>query len=168
MIAPGLVESITGLWLTVAGYRGGPTSLRGRRDECAVLDRMVETVRGGRCSALVLVGEPGVGKTALLEYVVETAPDLAVMRAAGVESEMELAFAALHQSRAPMFDYLKQIPGPQREALEIVFGLTAGPPPDRFLVGLAALSLLSEAAEERQLLCVVDDASGWMKPPHRC
>ena len=106
-------------------------------------------------------GEPGVGKTALLEYVIESAPGFQVARAAGVESEMELPFAALHQLCAPMLDRLKRLPGPQRDALGVAFGLTAGAAPDRFLVALAALSLLSEAAGEQPLLVVIEDAQ-WL------
>ena len=101
------------------------------------------------------------GKTALLEYMVDAASDVRVVRAVGVESEMELAFAALHQLCAPVLDHLGRLPAPQREALEIVFGLSGGPPPDRFLVGLAVLSLLSEVAEARPLVCLVDDAQ-WL------
>src|SRR3954447_12246344 len=140
---------------------GGPGTLRGRRAESAVLDGMIAAVRDGESRTLVVRGEAGVGKTALLEYVVEAGPDLRVMRATGVQSEMELAYAALHQLCAPVIDRLVGLPAPQREALEIVFGLSAGPGPDRFLVGLAALSLLSEVAAERPLLCVVDD-SQWL------
>jgi hypothetical protein len=103
---------------------------------------MITAVREGESRALVVRGGAGVGKTALLEYVVESASGLRLVRALGVETEMELAFAALHQLCAPMIDHLGRIPVPQRDALEIVFGLSAGPPPDRFLVGLAALSLL--------------------------
>src|SRR5436190_14693612 len=132
-------------------------SLLGRGRECAVLDGLVADIRGGESRALVLRGEAGIGKTALLEYLVESASELTVVRAAGVESEMELAFASLHQLCSPMLDRLERLPEPQRQALEIVFGLSAGAPPDRFLVGLAALSLLSEVSEERPLLCVVDD-----------
>ena len=135
--------------------------LRGRRRECEVLDRLLEAVRGGRSGALVVRGEAGVGKTALLEYAIERASDLRVVRAVGVESEMELAFAALHQLCAPMLDRIDRLPDPQRDALGTTFGLKAGPAPDRFLVGLAVLSLLSEAAEERPLVCVVDDAQ-WL------
>ncbi len=135
--------------------------MRGRDGECAVLDGVLAAVRQGESRALVVRGEAGVGKTALLEYVVELAADLKVMRAAGVESEMELPFAGLHQLCAPMLDRVVGLPGPQRRALEIVFGLSAEPPPDRFLIGLAVLSLLSEVAEERPLVCVVDDAQ-WM------
>ena len=135
--------------------------LLGRGNECAVIDRLLEGVRAGRSGALVLRGEPGVGKTALLEYAIGAASDLRVMRAVGVESEMELAFAALHQLCAPMLDRLERLPGPQRDALATTFGLSAGPVPNRFLVGLAVLGLLSEVAEERPLLCVVDDAQ-WL------
>ena len=106
---------------------------------------------------LVVRGDPGVGKTVLLDYLVSRAPGCRVVRAVGVQSEMELAFAGLHQLCAPMLDHLEAIPVPQREALRTAFGLSAGPPPDRFLVGLAALSLLSEVAEERPLICVIDD-----------
>jgi DNA-binding CsgD family transcriptional regulator len=135
--------------------------LRGRRDECAVLDELLEAARRGRSGALVVRGEPGVGKTALLKYAIDAASDLRVVRAVGVESEMEVAFAALHQLCGPMLDRLDRLPGPQRDALATTFGLSAGPVPDRFLVGLAALGLLSEVAEERALLCVVDDAQ-WL------
>ncbi len=136
-------------------------SLLGRADECTLLDGLVDDIRRGTSRSLVLRGEAGIGKTALLQYLVESASDLTVVRAVGVESEMELAFASLHQLCAPLLDRLDRLPGPQREALRIVFGLTAGPPPERFLVGLAVLSLVSEAAEERPLLYVVDDAQ-WL------
>ena len=106
-------------------------------------------------------GEAGVGKTALLEYAIESASDLWVLRVVGVESETELAFAALHQLCAPLLDRLERLPAPQRDALGITFGLSAGAVPDRFFVGLAVLGLLSEVAEERPLLCVVDDAQ-WL------
>jgi hypothetical protein len=138
-----------------------PESLRGRADERAVLDGLLADVRQGESRSLILRGEAGIGKTALLEYVVAAAPDLRIARAVGVEWEMELAFAGLHQLCAPMLDRLGRLPAPQRQALEIVFGLRAGAPPDRFLVGLAVLGLLSEVAEERPLLCVVDDAQ-WL------
>ena len=107
---------------------------------------------------MVLRGEAGIGKTALLEYLLAAASDLLVVRAAGVESEMELAYASLHQLCGPLLDRLERIPAPQRQALEIVFGLSAGAAPDRFVVGLAVLSLLSEVAEKQPVLCVVDDA----------
>ena len=135
--------------------------LRGRRSECQALDRLLEAVRGGRSGALVLRGEAGIGKTALLEYAIESASDLRVVRAVVVESEMELAFAGLHQLCAPMLDRIDRLPGPQHDALGIAFGLRAGAVPDRFFVGLAVLSLLSEVAEERPLVCVVDDAQ-WL------
>ena len=126
-----------------------------------MLDGLLEQVRDGRSAVLVLWGDAGVGKTALLDYAVQEAADLRVARAVGVESEMELAFAALHQLCGPMLDRLDRLPGPQRAALGTAFGLEAGPPPDRFLVGLAVLSLLSEVAAERPLVCVVDDAQ-WL------
>jgi predicted ATPase len=135
--------------------------LFGRRDECEVLGGLLEQVRDGRSAVLVVRGEAGAGKTALLDYAVQQAADLQVARAVGVESEMELAFAALHQLCGPMLDRLDRLPGPQRAALGTAFGLEAGPPPDRFLVGLAVLSLLSEVAAERPLMCVVDDAQ-WL------
>src|SRR4051794_23168082 len=106
-------------------------------------------------------GEPGVGKSALLEYLVERASGCRVARAAGVQSEMELPFAGLHQLCAPSLDRLEILPAPQRDALSVAFGLSTGPPPNSFLVGLAALGLLSELAEERPLVCVVDDAQ-WL------
>ena len=135
--------------------------LRGRQSECARLDALLEAVRAGRSSALVVRGEPGVGKTALLEHAIESAADMKVARALGVESEMELAFAGLHQLCAPMLDRLDRIPAPQREALATAFGLTTGAVPDRFLVGLAVLSLLADVAAERPVLCVIDDAQ-WL------
>ncbi len=110
---------------------------------------------------MVVRGEAGIGKTALLEYLIETAQDLTVVRAGGVESEMELAYSNLHLLCGPMLTWLERLPGPQRQALETVFGLSVGPPPDRFLVGLGVLGLLSEAGDERPLLCVVDDAQ-WL------
>jgi DNA-binding CsgD family transcriptional regulator len=136
-------------------------SLLGRADECAALDRLLDDVRRGESRSLVLRGEAGIGKTALLHYLVETASDLTVHRAVGVESEMELAFASLHQLCGPMLDRLPALPAPQRQAIEIVFGLSDGAAPDRFLVGLAVLSLFSAVADERPLLCVVDDAQ-WL------
>jgi DNA-binding CsgD family transcriptional regulator len=142
-------------------WPGRPTSLHGRESECALLGGLVSAIRRGESRSLVLRGEPGVGKTALLEYLVGSASDLTVVRAAGVESEMELAFAGLHQLCAPLLDRLERLPAPQRDSLGIVFGVSPGAPPDRFLVGLAVLSLLSEAAEEAPLLCVVDDAQ-WL------
>src|ERR1700733_12794851 len=109
--------------------RGGVTGLRGRRTESAALNELLAAIREGESRALVVRGEAGVGKTALLEYLVEAAPDLRVERAMGVESEMELAFAALHQLCASMLARLERLPPPQREALAIVFGLSAGGAP---------------------------------------
>ena len=132
--------------------------LVGRRRERAILDRLLSTVRAGSGAALALSGEAGIGKSALLEYAVESAPDLRILRAAGVEAEMELAFAALHQLCGPLLDQRGRLPARQSDALATVFGLGPATPPDRLLLGLAVLSLLSEAASERPLLCVVDDA----------
>src|SRR3954464_7160949 len=132
--------------------------LLGRRRECEALDRLVATVRAGRSAVLVIGGEAGVGKSALLTYLVERASGCRIAHCAGVESEMELPFAGLHQLCGPMLDRLDRLPAPQRDALATAFGLSAGDPPDRFLVGLAVLSLLSEVAEDGPLVCVVDDA----------
>ena len=135
--------------------------LTDRRAECGVLDGLVEAVRAGESRVLVVHGEPGVGKTALLEYLAGRAAGCRVLRVAGVQSEMELAFAGLHQLCAPLLDRLEVLPGPQREALRTAFGMSAGPAPDRFLVGLAVLGLLAEAAAERPVVCLVDDAQ-WL------
>jgi DNA-binding CsgD family transcriptional regulator len=136
-------------------------NLLGRRTECEVFERLIDAARSGRSAALALHGEPGIGKTALLEYAVAAAHDLRVVRVAGVESEMELAFAGLHQLCAPFLDRVDRLPGPQADALGAAFGLIAGSTADRFLIGLAVLSLLSEAAADRPLLSVVDDAQ-WL------
>lgn len=135
----------------------GGVQLIGRRSERQRLDRLVRAVRAGESQALVLHGEPGIGKTALLDHVVEHAEGCRITRAAGVQSEMELAYAGLHQLCAPMLDRAEILPVPQRTALWTAFGLSAGPAPDRFFVGLAVLSLLSHEAERQPLLCVVDD-----------
>jgi DNA-binding CsgD family transcriptional regulator len=140
---------------------GRATALTGRRAECDALGRLVDSVRAGESGALVLRGEPGVGKTALLEYLVGRASGCRVARAGGVQSEMELAFAGLHQLLAPMLDRLDRLPGPQRDALRTAFGVGPGSAPDRFFVALAALGLLSDVAGERPLICVVDDAQ-WL------
>ena len=132
-----------------------------RLPERAALSGLLDAARAGRSGVLVVRGEPGVGKTALLDWAIESAAGLRVARVAGVESEMELAFAALQQLCAPMLDKLAGLPDPQRAALGVAFGLETGAAPDRFLVGLAVLSLLSEAAEQQPLLCVVDDAQ-WL------
>jgi len=136
-------------------------ALLDRQPERAALDGLLGDLRSGRGGALVVRGEAGMGKSALLEYVAGAAADMRVARAVGVESEMELAFAGLHLLCAPLLDRLDRLPGPQRDALGIAFGLRDGAAPDRFMVGLAVLTLLSEAAEDRPLLCVVDDAQ-WL------
>jgi DNA-binding CsgD family transcriptional regulator len=128
-----------------------------RRSERDMLDRLVDAIRGGQSRALVVRGDPGVGKTVLLDYVARQASGCRVARAAGVQTEMELAFAGLHQLCAPMLGRAGHLPAPQRDALRIAFGLAVGPPPDRFLVGLAVLSLLSEVAGEQPLICLIDD-----------
>ncbi len=128
-----------------------------RDAERDTLDRLVASVRAGESRALVVSGEAGVGKTALLDYLAGNASGCRVVRTAGYQSEMELAFAALHQLCAPLLEGLTRLPAPQRDALRIAFGMGPGPTPDRFLVGLAVLNLLSDAAEPQPLLCVVDD-----------
>ncbi|KUO18829.1 ATP-binding protein [Streptomyces dysideae] len=130
----------------------------GRHAESQALDRLVEAVHAGRSQSLVLRGEAGVGKSALLKYLLDRAADCRVVSATGVQAEMELPFAALHQLLAPMPDLLDSLPGPQRDALRIVFGILDGPAPDRFLLGLAVLGLLSAAAESRPLVCAPDAA----------
>src|SRR3954447_750794 len=137
------------------------SGLLGRAGERDVLGRLVAGVRSGQSRVLVLRGEAGVGKTALLGHLSATAEGCRIARAAGVESEMELPFAGLHALCAPMLDRLEHLPSPQRDALRTAFGLSAGPPPDRFFVGLAVLSLLAEPAEEHPLVCIVDDAQ-WL------
>jgi DNA-binding CsgD family transcriptional regulator len=135
--------------------------LRGRGSECAAVDGLLDGVRGGRSAVLVMRGEPGIGKTALLRYLVGEASGFRVVRCVGVESEMELAFAGLHELCAPMLGRLRVLAEPQRRALSVAFGLASGDNLDRFLVALAVLSLLADTAEEQPLLCVVDDAQ-WL------
>ena len=135
--------------------------LRGRSSECEVLERLISGARSGQSQVLVLRGEAGIGKTALLEYVSERASGFRVVRAAGVQSDMELAFAGLQQLCAPLLDRRDRLPEPQRDALTTAFGLSAGTTPDRFLVGLAVLSLLAAAAEDEPVVCLVDDAQ-WL------
>ncbi len=132
--------------------------LHDRRNECAALERLLHRIRAGQSAVLVLRGEAGIGKTALLEFVAARATGCRVARAVGVQAEMELAFAGLHHLCAPMLDRIDALPAPQQEALQVAFGLQEGSPPDRFLVALAALSLLAEAAETRPLVCLVEDA----------
>jgi DNA-binding CsgD family transcriptional regulator len=139
----------------------GGIVLRGRDAESAVLGRLFDAARSGESGAVVVRGEPGIGKTALVEYAIGTAPDLRLLRAVGVQSEIELAFAGLHQLCGPLLDRLDRLPDPQRQALSGAFGISDGEAPDRFVVGLAALNLLSDAAEGQPLLCAVDDAQ-WL------
>ncbi len=148
--------------------RGGPRVVRlpggqllGRRREREVLERVLTAARAGHGGVLIVRGEPGVGKTALVEDTVAAAQEFRVARALGVEWEMELAFAALQQLCSPFLALMDRLPPPQRDALRVAFGLIAGPAPDPFLIGLAVLGLLAEAAEERSLVCVVDDAQ-WL------
>ena len=136
-------------------------ALRGRAAECEALNQLVASAKAGRSQVLVLHGEAGIGKTALLDYLLARSADCRVARSAGVEAEMELPFAGLHQLCSPFLVLLDRLPAPQQEALQTAFGLRAGPVPDRFLVGLAVLSLLSEAADKQPLICVIDDAQ-WL------
>jgi DNA-binding CsgD family transcriptional regulator/tetratricopeptide (TPR) repeat protein len=139
----------------------GTRQLLGRQREQAVLERLLETAREGHGGVLVVHGDPGVGKTALLEYALQTAKDFRVVRASGVEGEMELDYAALQQLCSPLLALIERLPDPQRDALGVAFGLSLGRPPSPFMVGLAVLGLLSEEAEQRPLLCIVDDAQ-WL------
>ncbi len=135
-----------------------PAQLTGRCETCRHLDHLVSAVRAGQSKALVIRGEPGIGKTALLGYLAAHAPGCRVERTTGIQSELDLAFAGLHQLCHPMLDHLEAVPAPQRAALRTALGMSAGPVPDRFLVGLALLSLLSDVGHDRALLCLVDDA----------
>ncbi|MEV1022983.1 AAA family ATPase [Streptomyces sp. NPDC050264] len=139
------------------GARPRRIPLIGRREELQVLTTLLAGVRDGMSSALVLVGEAGIGKTRLLDHMTEVSADLRVVRAAGVESEAQLGFAALHRLLRPFLGRLDTLPAPQHEALASAFGLLAGPPADRYLVGLATLTLLADAASAQPLLCLVDD-----------
>ncbi|TCC51372.1 LuxR family transcriptional regulator [Kribbella capetownensis] len=135
--------------------------LLGRQEEGVVLDRLVEAARTGRSDVLVLRGEAGVGKSALLDSLLERTHGCRITRAAGVESEMELAYAGLHQLCQPFIDGIERLPRPQHEALGTAFGMATGPAPDRFLIGLAVLNLLSDASGRQPVVCVVDDAQ-WL------
>ena len=141
--------------------RARAEQLVGRKRERAVLERLLDTARGGHDAVLVVHGDPGVGKTALLEYTIEAGQDFRVVRTAGVEGEMELDYAALQRLCSPILESIDRLPDPQRDALGVAFGLNTGHAPSPFLVGLAVLGLLSEAAEQQPLLCVVDDAQ-WL------
>jgi DNA-binding CsgD family transcriptional regulator len=138
-----------------------PPRLFGRTGELEILGQLIANAQRGRSAVLVVRGEPGIGKTELLRQLTAEASGFAVARVAGVESEMELPFAGLHQLCAPMLGRLGSLAEPQRRALSVAFGLAAGDRPDRFMVGLAALSLMAEASEKRPILCVVDDAQ-WL------
>src|SRR3954471_4279438 len=141
--------------------RDRPHGLLGRQSECGTLDQLLRSARSGESQVLVLRGEAGIGKTALLEYVAEQAQGWRMVRAAGVQSEMELPSPALHQLCGAMLDGLGALAGPQREALREAFGLQDGGAPDHFLVALAGLRLLAGEAEVRPLACVIDDAQ-WL------
>jgi DNA-binding CsgD family transcriptional regulator len=138
-----------------------PPTLLGRRSELATLDDLLECVRSGGSGSIIVYGEPGIGKSALLERLVASASGFAVSAAAGVEREVDLPYAGLHQLCRPLIDNIDVLPAPQREALEVAFGLESGKTPEGYLVGLAVLSLLSESARAQPLLCLVDDAQ-WL------
>src|SRR3954470_630668 len=138
-----------------------PPPFLGRSGERDVLDRVLETARGGQSAVLVIRGEAGIGKTALVRYAARQASGFRVAQIAGVEAEMELPFAGLHRLCAPMLGQLDALPDPQQNALRVSFGLSSGDAPDRFLVALAALTLFAEVAEQQSLLCLVDDAQ-WL------
>jgi len=144
-----------------ANPAAGPASLRGRAEIREALIDVVEAIRSGESRVLVLRGEPGIGKSALLEHAIEIGSEARVERAAGVESEAELPFAGLHDLCAPMLDHAERLPPPQRDALRAVFGLGVNGRPNGLFVGLAVLSLFREVGRERPLLCVVDDAQ-WL------
>jgi len=135
--------------------------LVGRQRELAVLDRLLADARTGRGAVLVVQGDPGAGKTALLEYAASAGDDFHVIRAAGAEGEEDLDYAVLQQLCLPIIELSTRLPDPQREALDVAFGRSSGHAPSPFLVGLAVLSLLSETAEQQPLFCVVDDAQ-WL------
>ncbi|MDQ1031176.1 DNA-binding CsgD family transcriptional regulator [Streptomyces umbrinus] len=140
---------------------GAGSELIGRQDECQLLEGLLAQVRAGQSGVLVLRGEAGIGKTELLNHLLDRATGCHIVRAAGVQSEMELSYAGLHQLCAPLLSHLDGLPEPQRDALRTAFGMQVGAAPDRFLVGLATLSLLAAAVADQPLLCVVDDAQ-WL------
>jgi hypothetical protein len=157
-------SEIVTTWLNASSVIAGQAPgcrLHGRRGECEMLDRLVADVRAGQSRVLVLCGEPGAGKTALLDDLVQRAAGCRIARVTGVEPEMEMAFAGLHQLCAPFLDRLGHLPDPQRDALRTAFNIQGGNVPDRCTVGMATLSLLSDLAGERPLVCVVDDAQ-WL------
>ena len=134
-----------------------PPAFRGRSSERQALDRLLVDARASRSGVLVIRGDSGIGKTALMRYAAEAASGFRLAQVSGVESERELPFAGLHQLCAPLLDHLDALPAPQQSALRVALGVVAGAAPDRFLVGLATLSLVAEVAEEQPLLCLVDD-----------
>jgi AAA ATPase domain len=142
----------------VAAKRLPAAGWLGRKDEVKVLTGLLDAARFGESGVLVVRGDPGVGKTALVEHVMASATDALVLRSVGVESEMELPFAALHQLCSPVLDHLQGLPEPQHAALSTVFGVSDGDPPDRFLVGLGTLSLLAGLGANQPVMCFVDDA----------
>src|SRR3984893_12057481 len=150
----------------VGGTAHPPPGLFGRTGELEILHRLIANVRSGQSAVLVVRGEPGIGKTELLRHLIAEASGFEVAREVGVESEMELPFAGLHQLCAPMLGRLGSLAEPQRRALSVAFGLASGDSPDRFMVALAVLSLMSETSEERPILCLVDDAQ-WLDPASR-
>jgi hypothetical protein len=154
-------EAALELRILVLALPSDVTHLIGRAAECDAVNSLVCEALAGRSRAVVLRGEAGIGKSALLRYLRERAEGWHVVRATGVESEMELPFSSLHQLCASMLDRRGGLPSPQRDALETVFGLSSGSPPDPFLVGVATLTLLAEVAERQPLLCIVDDAQ-WL------
>ena len=141
--------------------RMGPDMLVGRSGDCGALDELVREVGRGLSRSLVIVGEPGIGKTRLLRYTAQAADGVRTVSIAGVESELRLGFAALHRMLVPFLDRIGVLPAPQRDALGSAFGLAAGPPADRFLVGLSVLTLLADVAAEQPLIWLVDDAQ-WL------
>ena len=145
---------------------GRAPAFRGRERERAALDQMLDRVREGESAALVLRGEAGIGKTALMQYCARQASGCRVAQIAGVESELEMPFAAIHQLCEPILAGIDALPEPQQQALRVAFGLAVGSAPDRFVVGLAVLGLLAEAAAERPFVCLVDDAQ-WLDEPSR-
>jgi len=155
------VDPVVPLWSPAVTHSGSDAVLLGRRRECQVLDDLVADVRTGISAAVVLRGEAGIGKSELLQYLGDRATGCRVVRAAGVQSEMELSYASLHQLCSPLLSGLENLPEPQQGALATAFGLRAGNAPDPFLVGLATLSLLANAADEEPLVCLVDDAQ-WL------
>jgi hypothetical protein len=167
---PGALDRLPALrsahptWRSTMATEHPKYALRGRRQECETLDRVIQDAQAGRSRVVVLRGESGIGKSALLDFLAERASSCRVERTVGIESEMDLAFSGLHQLCASMLDKVDRLPEPQRLALRTIFGLEAGPPPDQFLVGLAVLGLFVAVAEGGPVVCIVDDAQ-WLDEP---